>query len=216
MDKNAEYLSIGNPDTGLQNRILKDSVAKSLKCHRIGRITGFDSTTFLCKVQLLDKMTYLGQEESFVEIPSLPLVINGTKTSHITLGDIVGSECIVHFNDVDFDNWLETGESYTPVSRRKHDFADGFVELRPFNKTAVFSYYTSGLEIKNGNSLIHLNDNGTIEITNGSATISMSGSTIAITGDLTVTGDVTAGTVSLKTHVHSGVQSGSSNTGTPV
>lgn len=216
MDKNAEYFAIGNPDSGAINRMLKDSVAKNLKCHRIGRITAFDSTNFLCTVQLLDKMSFLGQEESFVEIPSLPLLISGTDSKHITFGDIVGSECIVHFNDVDVDNWLETGESYTPNSRRKHDFSDGFVELRPFNKKAVFAYYSNGIEIKNGSSLIHINDDGSIEITNGSGVISMSGSTISITGDVNVSGDVIAGTISLKNHVHSGVQSGSSNSGKPV
>lgn len=213
MDKNAEYLGIGIPDSGAQIRILKESISKDLKCHRIGRITAFDSSTFLCTVQLLDKMTFYGQEENFVEIPSLPLLIQGTDSKHITFGDIVGSECLVHFNDVDMDNWLETGESYSPNSRRKHDFSDGFVELRPFNKTAVFTYYTGGIEIKNGGTTIRVNDDGSITI---------SGGDITVTGNLTVSGtitgqtDVIAGTISGKTHKHTGVQTGSGTSGTPV
>lgn len=39
---------------------------------------------------------------------------------------------------------------------------------------------------------------------------------VEISGDVHVTGDVLAGTISLKTHVHSGVQGGPSNTGGPV
>lgn len=38
----------------------------------------------------------------------------------------------------------------------------------------------------------------------------------SITGSIDVTGDVTAGGISLETHTHSGVQTGTSNTGTPV
>ena len=42
------------------------------------------------------------------------------------------------------------------------------------------------------------------------------GENATFTGDVNATGDVTAGSTSLKTHVHSGVQSGGSNTGQPV
>lgn len=216
MENDIEYEYMSDID---ESRILEASremLAKDMKCHRIGKIVAFNSATLTCDVDLFDKMTHFGQAESYVTIPDLPLIIPATNSKHITFGDIVGSECIVHFNDVDIDNWFETGETYIPNSRRKHNLSDGFVELRPFNKTAVFTYYTNGIEIKNGNSLIHINDDGSIEITNGSGVISMSGTTINITGDVNVSGDVKAGTVSLKNHIHSGVTSGSSNSGKPV
>lgn len=38
---------------------------------------------------------------------------------------------------------------------------------------------------------------------------------VEVTGEVTVTGDVTADGISLKTHVHGGVQAGASNTGAP-
>ena len=216
MNKNAEYNFIGQCDEGRILEASRNIVYKNLNCHRIGKIVAFNRNTLTCDVNILDKMTYFGKAESYITVSDLPLLIQGTDSKHITFGDIVGSECIVHFNDVDIDNWFETGENYIPSSCRKHHFSDGFVELRPFNKNAVFSYYSTGLEIKNGNTYIHLNDDGTIEISNGNAKINMNGDTIAITGNVTATGDVTAGTISLKNHKHSGVSSGSSNTGTPI
>lgn len=215
-NEDSQYLPIGEPNMAMLFDNCKRSAARSVNCHRVGKIIAFNSADFTCTVRILDKLTYLGQEEDYIDTPSLPLIIQGTGNKHITFGDIVGSECIVHYNDTDIDNWHDTGEAYMPNSSRAHSFSDGFVELRPYNKTAVFSYYTNGLEIKNGNALIHINDDGSIEIKNGSATISMSGSTVAITGDVTVTGDVIAGAISLKNHVHSDVQYGSSNSGKPV
>lgn len=55
--------------------------------------------------------------------------------------------------------------------------------------------------------------NGAVQV-NG--TLSQGGGNATMTGSLAVTGDVTAGGKSLKTHVHSGVQGGTSNTGQPV
>ena len=42
------------------------------------------------------------------------------------------------------------------------------------------------------------------------------GGACTMLGPVTVTNDVTAGGISLKTHKHTGVQSGGSQTGTPV
>lgn len=65
-------------------------------------------------------------------------------------------------------------------------------------------------------------ENGKAVVTVGSAVLELSGGKIKITGDVEVTGKITStglikgGTVTLQTHVHSGVQSGGSNTGQPV
>ena len=61
---------------------------------------------------------------------------------------------------------------------------------------------------------------GDITLT-ASGTITMNASTVQInapvssTAGITASGDVVGGSISLDTHTHSGVQSGSSNTGTP-
>lgn len=80
-----------------------------------------------------------------------------------------------------------------------------------------------------GNATVHASGNALVEAT-GNATVSagavakieagtqiqMVAPSVAITSTVTVTGDVTAGGISLKTHRHGGVQGGSSQTSTPV
>lgn len=64
--------------------------------------------------------------------------------------------------------------------------------------------------------------NGSAKITVGGKSIEVTPSKVLIVGDVEVTGkinttgDVIAGSISLQTHVHGGVQSGGSNTSTPV
>lgn len=63
-----------------------------------------------------------------------------------------------------------------------------------------------------------------VKLSRGGITIDGGGHNLAITnapkltvaGDIEATGDIKAGTVSLKNHVHRGVQAGAANTGTPV
>lgn len=208
-----EYHFMGDVDEATILEHSRKLVAKDMKCHRVGKIIAFNSDDLTCTVRLFDKLTSYGTEENYVDFPDLPLLIQGTDTKHITFGDIVGSECIIHYNDTDIDNWFETGEIYLPNSARRHSFSDGFVELRPFNKTAVFTYYTGGIEIKNGNTVIHINDDNSITI---------EGADVTITGNLTVSGtitgqtDVIADTISGKSHVHGGVRHGTDNSGTPI
>lgn len=57
-------------------------------------------------------------------------------------------------------------------------------------------------------SRVHLRRSGDIDLAPASGTVN-------VTGNLMATGDVVAGTISLKTHRHGGVQTGSGNTGAP-
>lgn len=221
MRKRAEELGV--PDLTKLLKLFGRNLSAKFNCHRVGRITAFNSNTLICNVKLLDKFIFGDIEQDYAEFTNMPLLIYATESAGLTLGNIVGSECVVHFNDTDIDNFLQTGEAYAPNSLRRHDLADGFVELRPYDHLAAdkITYYVNGVELYNGNVKIHLNDDGTVEITNGSAVITMSGNDVSIAGNLSVSGTITAGTdvkvgtISLKTHKHGGVTSGGSSTGTP-
>lgn len=214
---------IGVPDLTKLLETFGRNLSTQFNCHRVGRITAFDSNTLICKVKLLDKFTFNGTEEDYVEFTNMPLLIYATETAGLTLGNVVGAECLVHFNDTDIDNWLLTGKAYAPNSLRRHDFADGFVELRPFDQLSAqkISYDSEGVALYNGSTKVRLKTDGSIEITNGSAVLTMSGGDVAITGNLSVSGTIAAATdvmtnnISLKTHKHGGVTSGNSSTGTP-
>ena len=220
---------LGVPDLTKLLKTFGRNLADQFNCHRVGRITAFDSNTLICKVKLLDKFIFNGTEEDYVEFTNMPLLIYATETAGLTLGNVVGAECLVHFNDTDIDNWLETGEAYAPNSLRQHDFADGFVELRPFDHLAAqkISYDAQGVALYNNGTKVQLKDDGSAVITNGSAVITLSGGNISITGDVTISGDLTVNktinattdvvtnNISLKQHPHGGVTTGGSNTGLP-
>lgn len=186
-------------------------------CHRVGRIVAFDKNTQLCNVEILELFPSVSEGgQKYAQINDLPLIIEGTDDSWITFGDIVGSECLIHFNDRDIDNWYETGEGYIPNSPRLHNMSDGFVTLRPRNKLkAIPNYSIDSLHIHRKNVDIYIKDDS-VQISNGSCVFVMSGDTITVTGNLVVNGDITASgtvtgstdviadTISGKTHVHTG------------
>lgn len=219
----------GVPDLARLLETFGRNLGAQFNCHRVGRITAFDSDTLTCKVKLLDKFIFNDTEQDYVEFTGLPLLIYATETAGLTLGNVVGAECLVHFNDTDIDNFLQTGEAYAPNSLRRHDFADGFAELRPFDHLAAqnVTYDSEGVALYNGNTKIRLKDDGSAIITNGSAVITLSGGDIAITGNVTISGDLTVNktitattdvvtnNISLKQHTHGGVTTGGGNTGLP-
>lgn len=215
------------PDDAYLDNQLKRNVSCEVKCHRVGKIVAFNKQELTCDVQLLELMSKVGGGyENYAIIPQLPLIIEGTDTSWLTWGNVVGSECLVHFNDRDIDNWFETGEEYLPNSTRLHDFSDGFVTLRPRNKLKVFPYDDEAVVLKNSNSLVRMTEN-TIQVTNGNLNLLIQNDTVTITGNVVVNGNITASgtitgqtdviasTISGKTHTHGGVQTGSGNTGVP-
>lgn len=215
------------PDDAYLDNQLKRNVSSEIKCHRVGKIVAFNKEDLTCDVQLLELINKVGGGyDKYAIIPQLPLIIEGTDTSWLTWGNIVGCECLVHFNDRDIDNWFETGEEYLPNSTRLHNFSDGFVTLRPRNKLKVFQYDDQAVVLKNSDSMVRMTNN-TIQITNNNLNMLIQNGTVTITGNVIVNGNITASgtitgqtdviadTISGKNHVHSGVRTGDSNTGVP-
>ena len=217
----------GDIDDVTLARLQEKSIQYDTNCHRVGKIMAFNKEELTCDVQLLELQAKpMGGAQSFAILKQLPLLIEGNDNAHLTWGNIVGSECLIHFNDRDIDNWFETGEEYLPNSARMHNLSDGFVTLRPFSKIKVFQYDDEAVVLENQSSKIRITEN-TIQITNGSFNFMISGDTLTLTGNVVVDGDITAtgtitgqtdvvaGTISGKSHTHGGVTGGASNTGVP-
>jgi len=217
----------GEIDDVILARLQEKSIQYDTNCHRVGKIVGFNKDELTCDVQLLELQAKpMGGTQSFAILKQLPLLIEGSDNAHLTWGNIVGSECLVHFNDRDIDNWFETGEAYEPNSTRMHNFSDGFVTLRPFSKVKVFQYDDEAVVLENQSSKIRITEN-TIQITNGNFDFMISGDTLTLTGNVVVNGDITAsGTITGMTdviatgisgnsHTHGGVANGQGNTGAP-
>lgn len=177
------------PDLGLTLEFLAEKISSKFKCHRVGKIKKINTDRLTVDVELLDKGVYKGNVFEITELSDLPLLICGGVNSSLTFGNIVGCECLVHFNDTDIDNWYSTGENYEPNTGRQHDFSDGFVELRPYSLPKKTTYDMAGVVLCNGAIKIRLLDNGSLEFTNGSANIVMTGNTVMVTGNVDITGN---------------------------
>lgn len=127
-----------------------------------------------------------------------------------------GDECMLVFSSRALDGWWQSGGAQPPIDLRSHDLSDAvaFVGLtssaRPLTNISTTS------------TQLRSDDGGTvIDLQPRTRVITLTGSTIAIQGNLTVTGtvvaagNVTAGGIDLEHHVHTGVQTGSGTTGGP-
>jgi len=167
------------------------------------------------------------QNNSYVNLPLLvdvPIQFMTAGGYSITCPISVGDECLIVFASRCIDAWWQSGGVQRPMETRMHDLSDGFalIGVRSQART-VSNYNTSNLQIRSDdhNTIIEIDKTGKVNIT---APTSMTITTplatftgdINVGGTLTATTDVIGGGKSLKTHLHSGVTAGTSNTGAPV
>lgn len=100
-----------------------------------------------------------------------------------------------------------------------NDSPDNYVVLPPCGyekaeegETLIYSG-KSRISLKKDVITIVVGDTKKVEITDGKIVLH---GDLEVRGKITASGDVMAGSVSLQHHVHSGVESGSSNTSTPI
>lgn len=169
-----------------------------------------------------------GEEARWVELAPLvdvPVISLAGAGYALTFPIRSGDECLLLFAERAIDNWYQTGEASEPPVMRRHDSADAFalVGIRSQGRL-IASYNTEEVELRslNGQTRIRLSESGAIYLQQGNTQIQMSGgqvtinaSTVHIEGQLTVSGDVRAGGISLRSHTHGGVYPGGSVTGPP-
>jgi len=149
-----------------------------------------------------------------VNLPVLihvPIVFPSAGGFTITLPLAVNDEVLVVFSSRCIDAWWQSGGIQRPMEARMHDLSDGFAIPGPKSVPNVISSISStGAQIRNnaGTTYIEIAANGKIKL--------VTTSSVEITGDLNVSGEVKAGTVALKTHIHSGVTPGVGDSGPPV
>jgi Phage protein Gp138 N-terminal domain/GpV Apex motif len=152
----------------------------------------------------------------------VPIVWQRGGNCTLTFPIAAGDEGLVVFASRCIDAWWQCGGTTNPpVEARMHDMSDGFIIVGPFSQaTQISNVSTSTVQLRSndGEAYVELNPSGHI------VNIVAPGG-INITGPVSVTGTVTAsqtitsnqdvqtGSISLKNHVHSGVQSGGSLTG---
>lgn len=148
-----------SPDLTYSLSVMEDGIKYDINVHKVGKITKFYPDKLTVDVQVLSKFNIQDNVTDYAVLLDLPLIIDGAIDTHLTFGDITGSECLIHFNDTDIDAWYETGEKYTPPSLRLHNISDGFATLRPHSQTNLFPYDMEGTVLNKGNNIIKLTGN---------------------------------------------------------
>lgn len=145
---------------------------------------------------------------------NLPLLVDvpfqsfGSSEFVITMPNLEGAECLIVFSSRCIDGWWSAGGIQPQAEQRMHDLSDGMAIIG-FNSQArvIPNYSTTATEVRTFD--------GSTKIGLIAGTVTITASHTIISGDLTVTGDVKGNGTSLHTHTHSGVSTGTSNTGVP-
>ena len=198
----------------------------------------FDPETLTCVCQPTIKGRIKKPDGSIelVDMPLLldcPVVFPHAGGCSLTFPVKQGDECLVVFSCRGIDFWWQQGGVQPPPEPRMHDLSDGFAILGVWAQvTKIASVSTSSVQLRSDDGQafveinpqshnVNVNTNGNISaIASGSATLKAQSVTIdapqmTVTGKLTVNGDIVGNGVDLKTHTHSGVQTGNGNTGRP-
>lgn len=198
----------------------------------------FDPETLTCVCQPTIKGRIKKPDGSIelVDMPLLldcPVVFPHAGGCSLTFPVKQGDECLVVFSSRGIDFWWQQGGVQPPPEPRMHDLSDGFAILGVWSQvTKIASVSTSSVQLRSddGQAFVEINPqshnvnvktSGNISaMASGSATLKAQSVTIdtpqmTVTGKLTVNGDIVGNGVDLKTHTHSGVQTGNGNTGRP-
>jgi hypothetical protein len=160
--------------------------------------------------------------QNYALLKHLPVVWPRGGNCTLTFPIAANDECLVVFAARAIDSWWQQGGYATsPVESRMHDLSDGFAIPGPFSqatKLANVSTTTTQLRSNDGQAYVELDGSGHIVNIVAPGGVNITGN-VAVTGALSATQNITSstdvqtGSISLKNHVHSGVQSGGSLTG---
>lgn len=214
-------------------RAAMDDFSANLWTATPGIVVSFNAAAMTVRVQpsVQGRLRSKSGEISYVQIPPIddvPVIFPSGGGFSLTFPIAPGDECLVVFANNCIDGWWQSGGVQLPAEIRLHDISDGFAFVGPRSQPNVITVADHPrLTSNDGTCYIEMSGNGTITLTAPTSIVlntpiitgSNGGSagTIAFDGSLAVTnGDITADTISLKHHVHSGVQTGSDDTGQPV
>lgn len=135
----------------------KRDVQKSINCVQVGIIQAFDATKQKATVRLaLKQITSIDGKgnKTFTEYPLLidcPVMVLFGGVDFMSMPIASGDNCIVLFNDREFDNWFTNGGVQAPTTARTHDISDGIalVGIRPLTNS-IATYLTNGIRLSHG------------------------------------------------------------------
>lgn len=204
-----------------------------------GIVVDVDFAEMTCSVQptIQGIVTDEAGLQTAVNLPKLihcPIVFPQAGGFALTLPLVANDEVLIVWASRSIDAWWQSGGIQKPIEARMHDLSDGFVIPGPCSKPNVISGISStGAQIRNraGTAYVEIAADGKVKVVSASE-IDITAPTINVTGDVIVTGGLTAaslttagalsaatgtiGGVPFGSHKHTGVTTGLSNTGGPV
>ena len=198
-----------------------------------GRIVEYFPADQTATVKIVNDRTYSNSQVDEGQIENgllydVPTHTVGGGGYHLTFPIKAGDSCLLNFSQFGYDHWLVLNKDSAgvtssggpqPWTRRKFDLDDGFAQVG-YNAlpVAVSGYSETDTELRNADRTqrITLLEDGNVHITSGSTNINIApdgnvtivAPTVAVTGDLTVsgtivaTGEVTGNGIALSTHTH--------------
>lgn len=189
-----------------------------------GIIVAFDPATLLAQVQAAVKSVVTTPDGSKSTVArsllvDVPVVFPGGGGCTLTFPVADGDECLLVFAARGIDAWLEYGGTQDPLPDRRHSMNDAFAFVGVRSKARKLpqpAASTTQLRSDDGSTYVELDPSGQMVNVVAQGGINLNGVTIDAAGNITSPTDVFAGTVSLKNHTHSAVQSGGGTSGPPV
>lgn len=202
-------------------------------------ISSFNETAITVECVPSIQGTFVQPEDGtqkFVTMPTLvdvPVVYPRGGGYTMTFPIKKGDECLVVFSSRCIDGWWSSGDTSPPTERRMHDLSDGFAIVGPFSqKTKIANVSTTTAQFRSDDStvMVELDKDGGIATVKAPTQIVLDSPTVLIKASSQVTvqspavhasgqiisdGDVTAAHISLDSHTHIGVTSGSGSSGPP-
>lgn len=185
-----------------------------------GVIQSFDTTALTVTVQPAIKgnvrdSTGASSDVNLPVLVDVPVCFPRGGGVSLTFPVKSGDECLVVFASRCIDGWWKEGGVQPALDARLHDLSDGFAIIGPWSqRTRIGAVSTTAAQIRtdDGATLVEVVAG---KVTVKAASVVLDTPEVHCTGRLTAVGDIVAGTVSLETHVHTGVQTGSGISGPP-
>lgn len=180
-----------------QNPELKDlldlfqkKIMLGLNCHHIGTVQSFNAALQTATVSINYKKTFFQPDALGVyrpvaaDYPALidcPVICPGGGDGALTFPVSPGDECLVLFNDRDFDTWFQGNTGAPPATLRLHAFTDALVLIGVRSAPNVIpAYSTDRAELRT--------KTGLVKVSVGATDVKISTPTIEF--ELTATGQV--------------------------
>lgn len=179
----------------------------------------WDAMTLIAQPTIMGVVTNPDDTESYVKLPLLvdvPICFPSGGGFTLTFPLKMGDEILVIFASRCIDAWFQSGGIGIPMETRMHDLSDGFAIPGPKSQPrTIANISTANMQLRanDGTTYIEITPDGVINLVNPSG-LNIEGD-VSVSGNITASGDVKAGLISLKTHTHTSAAPGTP-TGPPL